>query len=81
MCRLQEVPGEILRECQALQTLNLHHNPLTIEKLRETRDYREFDARRRAKYDKQVIRNYLFVSSAGPKTTQILCGIQRLNRY
>ena len=53
--RLREVPAEILRECQALQTINLHQNPLTIEQLRETDEFRQFDVRRRAKYDKQVI--------------------------
>ncbi|KAL4424792.1 hypothetical protein ABPG77_000832 [Micractinium sp. CCAP 211/92] len=52
--RLKAVPPAILTGCSSLATLSLHGNPLTIEQLRETPGFAEFDERRRAKYDKQV---------------------------
>lgn len=48
------MPPAILTGCSSLATLSLHGNPLTIEQLRETPGFAEFDKRRRAKYDKQV---------------------------
>lgn len=56
MCwpRLVGVPASILRGCSSLSTLSLHGNPLTIEHLREADGWAEFDARRRAKHDKQL---------------------------
>lgn len=52
--RIHAVPAEILRGCASLATLTLHNNSLTAEQLRETPGYSEMDARRRAKYDKQL---------------------------
>ncbi len=48
------MPAALLSGCLSLATLSLHDNPITAEELRETPGYSEFDARRRAKYDKQV---------------------------
>jgi len=53
-CRLSTIPGNILRDCLALHTINVHRNPLTIEVLREIPEYKIFDERRKAKYSKQV---------------------------
>lgn len=52
--KIQSVPSEVLLHCVALQTLALHGNPLTIEQLRETKGYEEFEARRKAKWDKSI---------------------------
>lgn len=52
--RIKHVPSAVLRHCSALGTLRLHDNPITVEELRGTPGYLEFDSRRRAKYDKQV---------------------------
>lgn len=57
--RLAAVPPALLTGCTALATLGLHGNRLTAEQLRETPGWAEFDARRRAKYDKQVGRGAL----------------------
>ena len=52
--RLREVPGEILKGCSSLARLSLHGNPLTIEQLRSSEGFQEFNARRCASADKQV---------------------------
>eukprot|EP00887_Chlorella_sp_A99_P005295 scaffold1.g5295.t1 len=52
--RLRQVPSELLSGCTSLATLSLHGNPITAEVLRETPGYQEYDARRRAKYSKQI---------------------------
>jgi hypothetical protein len=51
---LVSVPAAILRGCASLATLSLHGNPLTVEQLRDGDGWAEFDARRRAKHDKQL---------------------------
>lgn len=48
------MPPALLAGCASLATLSLHDNPITADQLRETQGYADFDARRRAKYDKQV---------------------------
>lgn len=48
------MPPEVLTGCAALATLSLHGNPVTAEELREMPGWRQFDERRRSKYDKQV---------------------------
>ena len=53
-CRLREVPGEILKGCSLLARLSLHGNPLTLEQLRSSEGFRDFNARRCASADKQV---------------------------
>jgi hypothetical protein len=53
-CRIREVPAPVLKECTALATLSVRGNPITVEVLRESDGFREFDARRVAKCDKQV---------------------------
>ena len=54
--RLRGVPGEILKGCASLARLSLHGNPLTMEQLRTSDGFQEFDARRCASADKQVRR-------------------------
>ena len=51
---LRGLPPALLEACTALHTLSLHGCPLTVEALRGTAGWAAFDARRRAKYDKQV---------------------------
>ena len=52
--RLRSIPSDILKGCQSLHTISVHKNPITIEQLRDTPAFQEFDVRRRAKYSKQV---------------------------
>ncbi|EFJ18279.1 hypothetical protein SELMODRAFT_420321 [Selaginella moellendorffii] len=52
---LKEFPASILKGCGELNSLDLHGNPITIEALREIDGWEEFDARRKAKYDKQMV--------------------------
>ncbi len=54
LTRLKGVPVAVLRNCGALATLTLHGNPVTVEQLRESDGFAEFNARRCAKHDKQV---------------------------
>ncbi len=53
-CRLRLIPQEVLTGCAALATLSLHGNPVTAEAMREMPGWKQFDERRRSKYDKQV---------------------------
>ncbi len=63
--RLRGVPAEVLRGCSSLARLSLHGNPLTIEQLRAADGFREFNARRCARCDKQVqIRGGLLLESS-----------------
>ena len=48
------MPPAVLRGCVSLATLSLHSNPITVETLRATEGFREFDARRCQKHDKQA---------------------------
>ena len=54
ICRISTIPSELLTGASSLCTLSLHNNPITVEGLRETPGFLEFEARRRKKYDKQV---------------------------
>ncbi|KAL3701336.1 hypothetical protein R1sor_019358 [Riccia sorocarpa] len=51
---LTNFPGEILSGCLELITLSVHGNEITVEKLRETEGWPEFDRRRKSKYTKQI---------------------------
>ena len=53
-CRVQSIHARVLRECEALSTLKLQDNPLTIEVFREGDGFKEFDERRRSKYSRQM---------------------------
>lgn len=53
-CSIAAVPPALLADAPALCTLSLHGNPITAEALRGTPGFAEFDARRRAKYDKKI---------------------------
>ncbi len=48
------MPKEVLTGCTSLITLQLHGNPVTIEQLRVSPGWKEFDERRKKKHDKQV---------------------------
>jgi hypothetical protein len=67
-CRLRTVPPALLSGCPALATLSLHSNPLTAEELREVPGWRQFDERRRTKYDKQVTAGCSSSSSSREQT-------------
>jgi Leucine-rich repeat (LRR) protein len=48
------VPAEVFRGCLELRTLSLHDNPLTVRDVEGTDGYAEYEARRRAKFDKAI---------------------------
>ncbi|CAM6089671.1 unnamed protein product [Calypogeia fissa] len=60
---LEKIPGEILSGCLELNTLSLHGNQITIDKLRETEGWADFDKRRKSKYSKQLDFNVIGSSS------------------
>lgn len=52
--RIASVPPALFLGCTSLHTLSMHENPLKLELLRTVEGYAQYDARRRAKHDKQV---------------------------
>ncbi|KAG7672500.1 putative Plant intracellular Ras-group-related LRR protein 7 [Nannochloris sp. 'desiccata'] len=60
---IDSVPSEVLLYCENLQTIALHGNPITLEKLQETKGYSEFEARRKAKWDKSLAAGVLLGAS------------------
>ncbi|GLC43890.1 hypothetical protein PLESTB_000919800 [Pleodorina starrii] len=52
--RVFAVPSEVLFGCVALQTLSLHGCPIKPDELQETPGFKEFDERRKSKYDKVI---------------------------
>lgn len=52
--RIVSVPSALFLGCTSLHTLSMHGNPLKLEQLRTVQGYAQYDARRRAKHDKQV---------------------------
>ena len=52
--RIASVPPALFLGCTSLHTLSMHGNPLKLEQLRTVDGYAQYDARRRAKHDKQV---------------------------
>jgi hypothetical protein len=51
---VRSVPAALLTGASSLCTLSLHGCPATVDALREAPEWARFDARRRAKHDKQV---------------------------
>eukprot|EP00884_Botryococcus_braunii_P023093 jgi/Botrbrau1/9468/Bobra.0252s0089.1 len=64
--RLKGLPSDLLRGCSSLCTLSLHGNPMTVDELRETDGFAEYNARRIAKVNKQM-------------ESQVLMGSQRFD--
>ncbi|GIL70394.1 hypothetical protein Vretimale_3584 [Volvox reticuliferus] len=52
--RIFAVPPDVLYGCTALQTLSLHGCPIKPDDLQETPGFKEFDERRKSKYDKVI---------------------------
>ena len=52
--RVHSLPEQLLRGCTMLATLSVHGNPLVAERMRELPGFDVYDARRKAKHDKQV---------------------------
>ncbi|KAG2445819.1 hypothetical protein HXX76_000423 [Chlamydomonas incerta] len=50
--RVFAIPSDLLFGCIALQTLSLHGCPVKPDELQETPGFKEFDERRKQKYDK-----------------------------
>jgi Leucine-rich repeat (LRR) protein len=60
---IDNVPSEVMLYCENLQTIALHGNPVTLEKLQESKGYLEFEARRKAKWDKSLAAGVLLGAS------------------
>mmetsp|Transcript_13412 Transcript_13412/g.28686 ORF Transcript_13412/g.28686 Transcript_13412/m.28686 type:complete len:447 (+) Transcript_13412:109-1449(+) len=58
--RMSSLPAALLASCTSLWSLALGSNPITLEGLRGTPGFTDFDARRRAKCDKQLGGNVMF---------------------
>ncbi|GFR46878.1 hypothetical protein Agub_g8519 [Astrephomene gubernaculifera] len=52
--RIHAVPSQVLYGCTALQTLSLHGCPIKPDDLQETPGFKEFDERRKSKYNKAI---------------------------
>jgi Leucine-rich repeat (LRR) protein len=60
---IDNVPSEVMLYCENLQTIALHGNPITLDKLQEAKGYSEFEARRKAKWDKSLAAGVLLGAS------------------
>ncbi|GIL47348.1 hypothetical protein Vafri_4192 [Volvox africanus] len=52
--RIFAVPPDVLYGCTVLQTLSLHGCPIKPDDLQDTPGFKEFDERRKSKYDKVI---------------------------
>lgn len=52
--RIARFPTAVLKECGELHTLDVRDNPVTMQQLRETPGYKQFEERRKMKLDKIV---------------------------
>ena len=64
---ISAIPSSVFIECTALQSIALHNNPITAAQVRATYGYEEFEARRKAKYDK-VIGGGVLIGTGGFQT-------------
>eukprot|EP01026_Neomeris_dumetosa_P044317 TRINITY_DN3729_c0_g1_i2.p1 TRINITY_DN3729_c0_g1~~TRINITY_DN3729_c0_g1_i2.p1 ORF type:complete len:278 (-),score=26.65 TRINITY_DN3729_c0_g1_i2:511-1344(-) len=59
-----QVPTQILVGCVSMHTLSLHYNPITMEVLKSTEGFDEFENRRKSKFDK-IIGSGVLLGSGG----------------
>ncbi|KAL6645094.1 hypothetical protein ACP70R_016702 [Stipagrostis hirtigluma subsp. patula] len=62
--KIHQLPPNLLRVCKALQNLSLHDNPILMDQFQQMDGFKDFEARRRKKFDKQIDSNVM-MSSAG----------------
>mmetsp|Transcript_11575 Transcript_11575/g.23133 ORF Transcript_11575/g.23133 Transcript_11575/m.23133 type:complete len:283 (+) Transcript_11575:66-914(+) len=67
--RIESVPSAIFMYCESLQTLALHGNPVSMEEIEAVKGFKEFEERRRTKYDKAVSAGVLFGKGAFEEIT------------
>lgn len=68
--RIETIPPAILMYCESLQTLALHGNPIDMEHVETIKGYREFEERRKSKYDKAVASGVLLSKNAFEETAK-----------
>ncbi|WMV58100.1 hypothetical protein MTR67_051485 [Solanum verrucosum] len=61
---LNQMPLNLLRECKSLQTISLHGNPISMDQFQQMDGFKDFEARRKQKFDKQIDSNVI-ISSKG----------------
>lgn len=61
--RLRQLPKTILKDCQALQSISLHNNPISMDQFQQMEGFDEYEARRRRKFDKQIDSNVMMNSN------------------
>nr|DAD31422.1 TPA_asm: hypothetical protein HUJ06_010273 [Nelumbo nucifera] len=59
-----QIPHNLLKDCKALQNISLHDNPISMDQFQQMEGFREFEARRKKKFDKQIDSNVM-ISSKG----------------
>ncbi|KAG8095948.1 hypothetical protein GUJ93_ZPchr0013g34299 [Zizania palustris] len=62
--KIRQLPQNILRDCKALQNISLHNNPISMDQFQQMDGFKEFEARRRKKFDKQIDSNVMMSSTA-----------------
>lgn len=61
---LNQMPLNLLRECKSLQTISLHGNPISMDQFQQMDGFKDFETRRKQKFDKQIDSNVI-ISSKG----------------
>eukprot|EP01023_Acetabularia_acetabulum_P056476 TRINITY_DN6557_c0_g1_i3.p1 TRINITY_DN6557_c0_g1~~TRINITY_DN6557_c0_g1_i3.p1 ORF type:complete len:274 (+),score=32.73 TRINITY_DN6557_c0_g1_i3:112-933(+) len=62
--RIGNIPSSVLTDCESLQTLSLHQNPISLQVLQQTEGFAEFENRRKSKFDK-IIGSGVLLGSSG----------------
>ncbi|GJW62150.1 plant intracellular Ras-group-related LRR protein 7 [Tanacetum coccineum] len=61
---LKQIPPSLLKECKTLQNISLHGNPISMDQFQQIEGFKEFEDRRKKKFDKQIDSNVM-ISSKG----------------
>ncbi|XP_040378725.1 plant intracellular Ras-group-related LRR protein 7 isoform X2 [Oryza brachyantha] len=61
--KIRQLPQNLLRDCKALQNISLHDNPILMDQFQQMDGFKEFEARRRKKIDKQIDSNVMMSST------------------
>ncbi|PWA85833.1 leucine-rich repeat domain, L domain-like protein [Artemisia annua] len=61
---LKQIPPNLLKECKTLQNISLHGNPISMDQFQQMEGFKEFEDRRKKKFDKQIDSNVM-ISSKG----------------
>ncbi|KAI3976753.1 hypothetical protein MKX01_008611 [Papaver californicum] len=59
---VKEIPLNLLKDCKTLQNISLHDNPILMDQFQQMEGYKEFETRRKKKFDKQIDSNVMMNS-------------------